>query len=145
MTHNSEFTTKPPCCILLVAYVEDLVSWEFCETLEERDHILNDLLGDPKKGYAWDEYYPEKYEDVYVVDADEVVIVKKTLAECVAVALKSTEDQCLARYVDSVNNGKDLHNTTFNDYVYDFKKSLFEEFDSPAFAKPSLKNYVDQT
>lgn len=145
MTHPSQFVMKAPCYAMLCDYPQGCFNWEFCQTDKELNYILTALLGDPAKGYQWDEYYPTKYEDTYVVDSDELVVVRHTLAECVDAAYRTTKDLCLARYVDSVGSEETLHNTAFRWYYQTFKQELDEVFNSREFAQPSLKEFISTT
>lgn len=137
-----KFDTQLPSYILLVNYVDGYADWEYVKTEEDFNIILNDLLGDPAKGYVWNRYYPEKFDSVFTVDADEVLIIKQTLAECISTAFGTTESMCLARYLDSLNSETNLHNISFNQYLYEFHDELQQIFNNDCFTRPNLKEYV---
>lgn len=137
-----KFDTQLPCYALLVNYVDSYADWEFIKTEDDFNIILNDLLGDPDKGYVWDRYYPEKFDSVFTVDCDEILIIKQTLAECMDTAFSTTESMCLARYLDSINSDTVLHDVSFNQYLKPFHEELQIIFNSLAFTRPNLKEFI---
>lgn len=134
---------KNPCYALLVNYVNSYMYWEFIQDDEEFKEIVTPLMGNSDSD-TWERYYKSHYQNVFVVDADEVIIFRNTLAECVEFALKSTKDQVLARYVDAVeSDNQELPNMSFNQLVYPYLYELMEITKYEEFSKPSLKSYID--
>lgn len=131
---------KTPCYAMLVCYVESSIDWTYVETDEELQYITNVLLGDPTKSYEWDLYSTRPYYNSYVVDADELLIIKNTLEECIDEALQTTRDMCMARYVDGIEDYQDI---SFNQYVKEYIDSLQEIIQSEEFKNGTLKDYVD--
>lgn len=134
---------KNPCYALLVNYVNSYMYWEFIQDDEEFKEIVTPLMGNSDSD-TWERYYKSHYQNVFVVDADEVIIFRNTLAECVEFALKSTKDQVLARYVDAVaSDNQELQNMSFNQFVHPYLYELMEITKYEEFSKPSLKSYID--
>jgi hypothetical protein len=134
---------KTPCFALLVNYVESYMSWEYIKDDDELEFITNRLMGNPDPE-QWDAYYPQGYKDAFVVDADELLILRKTLGECVDVAFRTTEDQVLARYVDNLQSEDTLFNVSFNQFVKPYLDELTKIYKSEEFSKPELKSYVNR-
>jgi len=133
---------KTPCYAILVCYAENTINWSYIETDEELQFITNALLGDPTKGYEWDLYCPNPQYNAYVVDADELLIIKTTLEECIDEALQTTRDMCMARYIDGIDWNEDMQNISFNEYLKPFINNLQKEIQSENFQNGTLQEYA---
>ncbi len=128
---------------MLCCYAESSIDWAYVETDEELQYITNHLLGDPAKGFEWDLYAPSPYYNSYVVDADEICIIKPTLEECIDEALQATREMCMARYIDGIDWNEDMQKISFNDYLKPFIDNLNDIINSQEFKNGTLKDYVD--
>lgn len=128
---------------MLVCYAESSIDWDYVETDEELQYITNHLLGDPAKGFEWNLYSTSPYYNSYVVDSDELLIIKNTLEECIDEALQTTRDLCMARYIDGIDWNEDMQNISFNEYLKPFIDNLQEIIQSEEFKNGTLKEYVD--
>lgn len=129
--------------IMVVEWVTPTISWDVVESDKVYKDITDYYLGDKEKGFKWYGYYPEKYNDVWVVDAQEVLIVRDTFEECVKEAIDSTKDQMMAYYIDGLNSeDKELMGKSFNEYIAATINRLNAEMDDVR-DTPTLKSSVE--
>lgn len=128
--------------IMVVEFVTPSIAWECVTNDEDYFYITDHYLGDAGQGHTWDPYYPEKYERVWVVDAQEVLIVRDTLEECVKTAYDTTRDQMLAYYIDALNSEEEeALNVSFKEYYSPILERVESKI-SEVLNSPTLKSTV---
>lgn len=134
-----------PKFALLVDYVAPYILWDYCKTDDDLKVITDHCLGNPDEGHVWDAYYPEQYKDVWVVDAQEILIIRDTFAECVVTMYNAVEDQILTYYIDGLLGEEmdpEIRSQSFEDYYGPLLSRLREEVDIIV-DHPTLRHYVD--
>lgn len=133
---------KTPCYVMLVCYVEGYMDWNYCQTDDELKFISDYLLGDPAEQFVRTRYCPEQHSNTYIVDADELLIIKDTLEECIDEAFLTTKELCLGRYIDGISWDEDIQKISFNEYLKPFMDELQKVSTSEDFKHGTLKDYV---
>lgn len=82
---------------MLTRYVEEAVYCTFVTSENEFKHLTDHYLGARED---WIPYYPEKYKNVFVVDADEILIIRDHVQDCILAARSTSRDMLLGRYIN---------------------------------------------
>ena len=114
---------------MITCYPKQTVYYTHVTSQQEYDNLINHYIGNE---LGWVVYYSKKYKNVWVVDADEILIERDTLENCVVVAKNATRDMIISRYVDGIEYGDDdMINHSFKDWGTPILNPFLQLLDQP--------------